>query len=268
MKFQTKVICEASKWERERAGRRGRGSVWCCRLRWQPISSLLECTPKSNPAATTICGLKILNCWNLKTDFSARNWSSARKTTRRRRKKPASQQRERERRKEGNCRRDSARHEPVAMFAIRFGATQTEDWDSDSPLSLQLRLRNLDDNEAENLRQRRFKRKKLKLENSLELLSWKLAPDPGPCPGPGPCPAAVLNANEECGGGGRVSAAWSASNTIHARLAKTNYKPEDIAMIIMRSLSLGLSTSLPFPLSLSLSVCLRKHGSSCCSLVK
>lgn len=120
--------------ERDRAGGRGRESVWCCRLRWQPISSLLECTPKSNPAATTICGLKILNCWNLKTDFSARNWSSARKTTRRR-KKPASREEEEEKEREGNCRRDSARHEPVAMFAIRFGATQTEDWDSDSPLS-------------------------------------------------------------------------------------------------------------------------------------
>lgn len=204
MKFQTKVICEASKWERERAGGRGRESVWCCRLRWQPISSLLECTPKSNPAATTICGLKILNCWNLKTDFSARNWSSARKTTRRRRKKPASREKERERkrRKEGNCRRDSARHEPVAMFAIRFGATQTEDWDSDSPLSLQLRLRNLDDNEAENLRQRRFKRKKLKLENSLELLSWKLAPDPGPhVQVQVPAPLLFWMRMEECGEG-------------------------------------------------------------------
>lgn len=227
MKFQTKVICEASKWERGRE----RGSVWCCRLRWQPISSLLECTPKSNPAATTICGLKILNCWNLKTDFSARNWSSARKTTRRRRKKPASQQRERKRRKEGNCRRDSARHEPVAMFAIRFGATQTEDWDSDSPLSLQLRLRNLDDNEAENLRQRRFKRKKLKLENSLELLSWKLAPDPGPCPGPGPCPAAVLNAN------GRV---WRGAELVLLGLRLTQYTPDLLKQIISQKTLLWL----------------------------
>lgn len=81
----------------------------------------------------------------------------------------------------------------------------------------------MDDNEAENLRQRRFKRKKLKLENSLELLSWKLAPDPGPCSGPGPCPAAVLNAN------GRV---WRGAELVLLGLRLTQYTPDLLKQII------------------------------------
>lgn len=128
------------------AVRRGQCCLRCCRrLRRQPISSLLECTPKSNPAATTICGLKILNCWNLKTDFSAHP-TKARKTTRERRKEKSSQageragERKRESRSEtrSNCRRDSRQLGqgtnlwPCLPLGLGPLQRRSEDWDSDS----------------------------------------------------------------------------------------------------------------------------------------